>query len=71
MLETQTPKNKPLADCQYDAVMLKGVLLALEAIEDQQGLAIQGAQVALIGIALEKAGALADDLDRLESEARK
>jgi hypothetical protein len=60
--DTGLPK-KTLAECQHDAVILSGLMEAIDYLSEDQ---CRAGQATLIIIANERARALANDLDRVK-----
>lgn len=68
-VQTDTSEIKSLSECQHDAVLLVGLIQAIDHLEIEE--TQQNARVALNAIALERISLLAMDLNILEDEARK
>ena len=63
-------RRRPLGHCQHDAVILAGCVEAIALLENE-GPDYANARTAVTDAALRLANKLADDLDALESEARR
>ncbi len=57
--------TKTLADCQHDSVILSALIEGIDLM-DNEGQAFDEARVAVTGVALEKARALCDALERVQ-----